>query len=144
MQREVYNTFISYVFADQRDAAALESLGIIRDGGGPAVEFWCADEMLAENATMQTLYNEALICQSTLEQHQIRLAMAPREPLRLKFKENLTLESVRRKVHKRFGIAPAKQRLTQRGAALSRGILGEQSVGPGSVINVTERILANI
>ena len=35
MQREAINCFINYVFADRRDAAALESLGIIRDPGGP-------------------------------------------------------------------------------------------------------------
>ena len=142
MHREAFNTFISYVFAERSDAAALEHLGIIRDIGGRTVEFWCADEVLEENATMQALHSEALICQSTLEQHQIRLAMAPREPIRLKFKDNLTLECVRRLVHKRFGVAPVKQRLAHRGKTLTRGSLSEQSVGPGSVINVTERTLA--
>ena len=71
---------------------------------------------------MQALHSEALICQSTFEQSQIRLAMAPREPITVKFKMSLTLECVRKKVHKRFGIAPVKQRLTHRGAALSRGL----------------------
>ena len=144
MQREAINTFINYVFADRRDAAALESLGIIRDPGGPTVEFWCADEVLEENATMQALHSEALICQSTFERSQIRLAMAPREPITVKFKMSLTLECVRRLVHKRFGVAPVKQRLTHRGRTLSRGILSEQGVGPGSVINVTDKTLAKI
>ena len=142
MERDAYNTFISYVFAERRDATALESLGVIRDRGGPTVEFWCAEEVLKENATMQALHHEALICQSTLEQHQIRLAMAPREPIRLKFKDNLTLECLRKIVHKRFGVAPVKQRLEHRGKTLTRGSLSEQSVGPGTVINVTERTLA--
>ena len=144
MERDAYNTFISYVFAERRDAAALESLGIIRDPGGATVEFWCADEVLEENATMQALHSEALICQSTLEQNQIRLAMAPREPIRLKFKDNFTLERLRKLVQKRFGVAPVKQRLAHRGRTLSQAILSEQGVGPGSVINVTEKTLAKI
>ena len=139
MHREAFNTFISYVFAERSDVPALEHLGIIRDIGGRTVEFWCADEVLEDNATMQTLHYEALICQSTLEQHQIRLAMAPLEPITVKFKSSLTLECVRKKVHKRFGVAPVKQRLTHRSRTLSRGILSEQGVGPGSVVHVTER-----
>ena len=144
MERDAYNTFISYVFAERRDAAALESLEIIRDRGGPTVEFWCADEVLEENATMQALHSEALACQHTLEQSQIRLVLAPRTPITVKLKMSLTLECVRRLVHKRFGVAPVKQRLTHRGRTLSRGILSEQGVGPGSVINVTEKTLAKI
>ena len=144
MERDAYNTFISYVFAERRDAAALESLGIIRDPGGATVEFWCADEVLEENATMQALHSEALICQSTLEQHQIRLAMAPLEPITVKFKTSLTLECVRKVVHTRFGVAPVKQRLTHKGRTLTRGSLSEQSVGPGSVIRVIERTVAKI
>ena len=139
MEREAFNTFISYVFAERRDAAALGNLGIIRDRGGRTVEFWCANEVLEDNAIMQALHSEALICQSTFEQSQIRLAMAPREPITVKFKMSLTLECVRRLVHKRFGVAPVKQRLTHRGRTLSRGILSEQGVGPGSVVHVTER-----
>ena len=142
MERAAFNTFISYVFAERSDAAALEHLGIIRDRGGRTVEFWCADEVLENNATMQTLHSEALICQSTLEQHQIRLAMAPLEPIRLKFKMSLTLECLRKLVHKRFGVAPVKQRLAHRGKNLTRGPLSEQNVGPGCVIHVTERTLA--
>ena len=144
MQREAINTFINYVFADRRDAAALESLGIIRDPGGPTVEFWCADEVLEDNVTMQALHREALVCQSTLEQHQIRLAMAPREPIALKFKDNLTLECLRKFVHKRFGVAPVKQRLAHKGKILTRGALSEQNVRPGCVIHVTERTVAKI
>ena len=93
---------------------------------------------------MQALQSEALICQSTLEQHQIRLAMAPLEPIRLKFKMSLTLECLRKLAHKRFGVAPVKQRLAHRGKTLTRGSLSEQSVGPGAVINVIERTLAEI
>ena len=130
--------FLTYIFADRRDAAELERIGVIRDPGGKTVEFWCADEPF-DDPTMTAILWEAQLCQRTFDEGMLRLAMAYAEPYTLKFKEGLTLENLRKVVQRRFGIQPLKQRLTHKGTILSRGQLSDQGVAKGSIIIVSER-----
>ena len=138
LPRDAYMTFLHYVFQDVRDSAALELMGVIRDHGGEAIEFWCADEPL-EHPTIGALLNEAGLCRETHEKSQLRLTRVEDPPLTTPFKRSITLESLRRTVQRKFHILPVHQHLTHRGRVLSRGLLSDQGVGPGCVIFVLER-----
>ena len=138
LQRDAYLSFLHYVFQDVRDCAALESMGVIRDHGGEAVEFWCADEPL-QHPTMMALLNEARQCRESHEKSLLRLTRVDDPPLTTPFTRSLTLESLRKIVQRRFQIQPVYQQLTHRGRVLSRGVLSDQGVGPGCVIFVIER-----
>ena len=140
LQRDAYLSFLHYVFQDVRDCAALESMGVIRDHGGEAVEFWCADEPL-QHPTMMALLNEARQCRESHEKSLLRLTRVDDPPLATPFTRSLTLESLRRTVQRKFKIQPVHQHLTHRGRVLTRGVLIDQDVGPGCVIFVSERRL---
>ena len=140
LRRDAYESFLHYVFQDVRDCAALESMGVIRDHGGEAVEFWCADEPL-QHPTMMALLNEARQCRESHEKSLLRLTRVEDPPLTTPFKRSLTLESLRKIVQRKFQIQPVHQHLTHRGRVLTRGVLSDQGVGPGCVIFVSERRL---
>ena len=140
LQREAYLSFLHCDFQDLRDCAALESMGVIRDHGGEAVEFWCADEPL-EHPTMMALLNEARQCRESREKSLLRLTRVDDPPLTIPFTRSLTLESLRKIVQQKFQIQPVHQHLTHRGRVLTRGVLIDPDVGPGCVIFVSGRRL---
>ena len=139
LPKPAYDVFL-HIFEDKSIVQRpLEELAVIRDGGDSAVQFWCSDACLRTEPMMQAMLNEAKICRDTYEANEIRVAMHYSRPLKMKFTDRLTFQSLRRSVEKHFQIMGHRQILTHKGNQLFRGILCEQGVGRGSVVLVSER-----
>ena len=137
MNSAVYPHFVRRVFPDLAHALLLETMGVIRRVG-TSVQFWAADTVCDENATMRDIVAEAKRMQAVFGDSCIQVVLAGQTPLVFPWRKSLTLEGLRRTCERHFGIPPRDQKLSHLGAALKRGPLEDQDVGPGSVIELLD------
>ena len=142
LPKEAFDMFLHCLDDRIRAARRLEAIGLVRDNGDSTMTFWCAAANLAD-PMIRMMLDEARRCRDTHALEQIRVGRAYSDPssLMIKFKPiSLTLQMLRARVERRFGIRPSKQILQHKGQVLSRrGLLYDLGVRRGSVILVHER-----
>ena len=134
MEQRLYKEF-AYVVLPEQDKL-LANMGVIRERDGQ-FQFWCADEPM-EHPTMILLLEYASIFNRVAASRCFHVFMENQLPIVHKL-YGMKMEHVRAIIHRRWRVPPTRQLLLHFGRPLRIGMLVDQDIQPGSVIQVFKR-----
>ena len=100
------------------------------------MQFWAADNVCDEQEAMQQILDEAKRMQRVFEDNCFQVAGVDHDPKVFPWRRSLTLEGIRKTCERHFGVPVCRQRLSLLGTPLRRGLLEDQGVGPGSIVEL--------
>ena len=128
----LFTEYAFHVFKDAASLYALETMGVIRRRRG-YVDFWVADAPF-EEPLMKQLIEEAERIREVCASGCFQLCQESQAPLVFSYRKTLTMETLRRTAGKHFRVAAP--RLSHLGLPLTRGLLEDQGVGAGAIVDV--------
>ena len=133
MEPRLYKEFAYVVLPEDK---LLANMGVIRERGGE-IQFWCADEPM-EHPTMKLLLDYASVFKRVAASRSFHVFMENQLPIVLKL-HSVKMEHIRAIIHRRGGGSPTPPLLLHLGRPLRNGMLADQGIQPGSVIQVFKR-----
>ena len=133
MDPRLYKEFAYVVLPEDK---LLANMGVIRERGGE-FQLWCADEPM-EHPTMKLLLEYASIFNRVAASRCFHAFMENQLPIVHRL-HGMKMEHIKAIIHRRWRVPPTRQLLLHLGRPLRIGMLADQDIQPGSVIQVFKR-----